>query len=88
LANHPSAWKRIRQNEKRRLRNKSIRSAVKTQIKKVLAAVERKDVEAAREALRVATSMLHKSVSKGVYHHNTAARKISRLTAKVNALAG
>lgn len=86
MANHPSALKRMRQNEKRRLRNRALRTRVKTEVKRVLRAVEEKKVEEAQEALRVATSMLHKSASKGAYHRNTASRKISRLVRKVNAL--
>jgi len=86
VANHPSALKRMRQNEKRRIRNRSIRSRVKTEVKKVLKAIEEKNVEEAQLALRRATSVIHRSVSKGVYHRNTAARKISRLARKVNLL--
>jgi small subunit ribosomal protein S20 len=59
---------------------------VKTQIKRVLSAVEEKTPEEAQEALRLATSVLHKSASKGAYHRKTASRKISRLAKRVNAL--
>ena len=78
--------KRMRQNEKRRARNRAVRSRVKTEIKKVLKAVEENNVEEANVALRSATSILGKSASKGVYHRNNASRKIARLARKVNAL--
>jgi small subunit ribosomal protein S20 len=87
VANHPSALKRIRQNRKRRLRNRMMKSMVKTHVKKLLSAVEQKKVEEARELLKVTTSLLHKSASKGVYHPNKAARQVSKLARKVNALA-
>jgi small subunit ribosomal protein S20 len=86
VANHPSALKRMRQNERRRGRNRIVRSRVKSQIKKLLQAVEEKKVEEAKEALRLSTSLFQRSVSEGVYHRNTASRKISRLARKVNAL--
>jgi len=86
VANHPSALKRMRQNDRRRARNRSTRSRVKTQIKDLLHAVEEKDVKKAQAALRQVTSSLHKSASKGVYHRNTASRQISRLARKVDAL--
>lgn len=87
MANHPSSWKRMRQNERRRRRNRAFRSKVKTQVKGVLQAVDATDAEMAQLALKNATSILHKSASKGVYHRNTVARKVSRLARKVNALA-
>jgi small subunit ribosomal protein S20 len=87
LANHPSALKRARQNQKRRLRNRAIASSIKTQVKKVLAAVDAKNVEEAAKQFRAAASILHKAVSKGVIHRNKASRKISRLARKVQKLA-
>lgn len=84
MANHPSALKRIRQTEKRRLRNISFRSRVKTAVKKYLLAVSAKD-QTAGQLLREASSLLQKGVSKGVYHRNTAARTISRLAQKIPA---
>ena len=87
LANIKSAKKRILVTEKRTARNKSIRSAVKTSIKKVDAAVAAKDKEAAQAALKSATSKISKAATKGVYHKNTAGRKISRLTKAVNSIA-
>ncbi len=87
MANIKSAKKRILVTEVRTARNKSIRSAVKTSIKKVEAAVAAKNKEAAQTALNAAISEIGKATSKGVYHKNTAGRKISRLTKAVNTLA-
>jgi len=81
-----SAKKRLRQNEKRRIRNKSIRTAVKTQIKKVRAAIEAGNVEEAKAQFLKAVKMLDKAVTKGVYHKNTSSRLKSRLAQKVNTL--
>ena len=86
MAIHLSAIKRARQNEKRRLRNLNIRSTVRSSVKKVRAAVEKKDVEEAQKALTKAILLIQKADSKGVFHRNTSARKISRLTREVNAL--
>ena len=63
-----------------------MRTKVKTQIKKLLHAVEEKKTEEAGGALRLSISLFQKSVSKGVHHRNTASRKISRLARKVNGL--
>jgi small subunit ribosomal protein S20 len=87
LANIKSAKKRILVNRTKADRNKAIRSAVKTSIKKVEAAVAKKDKEAAAAALTNAISMINKAASKGVYHKNNAARKVSRLTGAVNKIA-
>lgn len=86
LANIKSAKKRILVNKTKADRNKSIKSAVKTSIKKVEAAVTAKDKEAAAAALLNAISTIDKAASKGVYHKNNAARKVSRLSKAVNAL--
>ncbi len=86
MATHLSAIKRARQNEKRRLRNLHIKSMVKTSVKRVREAIEKKDIEEARRALARAIPLIQKARSKGVFHINTAARKISRLTQKVNSL--
>ena len=80
MANIKSAKKRILVAEKRAARNKSIRSKVKTSIKKVDAAIAANDKEAAKTALKAATSELAKATTKGVYHKNTSSRKISRLS--------
>ena len=87
MANIKSAKKRILVTETRTARNKSIKSAVKTSIKKVDAAVAAKDQAAAQAALKAAISEISKATSKGVYHKNTSARKISRLTKAVNSIA-
>jgi small subunit ribosomal protein S20 len=80
-----SALKRVRQAEKRRLRNQAWKSQVKTYTKKVLRAIEEKDEAKALEALRQAIRIISKAASKGVLHRNNASRRISRLTKKVNA---
>lgn len=87
MANIKSAKKRILVSQKRADRNKAIRSKVKTAIKKVDNAVEAKDKAAAKEALVNAVSEIDKACQKGIYHKNTAARKVSRLTVAVNKLA-
>ena len=86
MANIKSAKKRILVTETKTARNKAIRSKVKTSIKKVYAAIDQKDKEAAGAALQAAVSTISKAASKGVYHKNTSSRKISRLTKAVNAL--
>jgi len=87
MANIKSAKKRILVNKKRAERNKSIRSGVKTAIKKVTAAIESGDKAAASAALINATSTIDKAATKGVYHKNTASRKVSRLATAVNKMA-
>ena len=87
LANIKSAKKRILVTETRAARNKSIRSEVKTAIKKVEAAVAANDKDAAKAALTVAISTIESASSKGVYHKNTASRKVSRLSKAVSAMA-
>ena len=87
MANIKSAKKRVLVNRKKAERNKSIKSAVKTSIKKVEVAIEAKDKEAAVAALQNAISTIDKAATKGVYHKHTAARKVSRLSKAVNTLA-
>lgn len=87
MANIKSAKKRISVIEKKTLRNKMIKSKVKTCIKKVEAAIAKNDKEAATSALRFAASEISKAASKGIFHKNTAARKIARLTKAVNKIA-
>ena len=87
MANIKSAKKRILVNKARADRNKAIKSGVKTAIKKVNAAVVAKDKEVAVATLLNATSVIDKAAQKGVYHKNTAARKVSRLTKAVNGIA-
>ncbi len=87
LANIKSAKKRILVIETKTLRNKMIKSKVKTMIKKVEAAIAAGDKAAAESSLKLATSEISKAASKGIYHKNNAARKISRLTLAVNKMA-
>ena len=87
MANIKSAKKRIEVIDKKTLRNKMIKSKVKTVIKKVEAAIAAGDKEAAQANLLVAISEIDKAASKGVYHKNNAARKVSRLSKAVNGMA-
>ena len=84
MANIKSSKKRILVNRAKAERNKAIRSGVKTAIKKVSAAIEANDKDAAAKALVAATATIDKATSKGVYHKNTASRKVSRLALAVN----
>ena len=84
MANIKSAIKRIQVTERQALRNKSIKSAVKTQIKKVITAIENKDTAAAQTELKAAIKKISMAAAKGIYHKNTAGRKVSRLTKLVN----
>jgi small subunit ribosomal protein S20 len=86
LATHKSAEKRDRQNKKHRKRNVAAKSALKTKIKVVLTTVEGKNKDNSAKALKEAIPALSKAASKGLIHKKNAARKISRLTKKVNAL--
>lgn len=87
MANIKSAKKRILVNRTKADRNKAIKSGVKTAVKKVNAAIEANDKAAASAALLAATSAIDKATSKGVYHKNTASRKVSRLAQAVNKMA-
>ncbi|MBP3507002.1 MAG: 30S ribosomal protein S20 [Lachnospiraceae bacterium] len=87
MANIKSAKKRIKVIETKTLRNKMIKSKVKTIIKKLEAAVAAGDKELAQSLLVTATSELSKAGSKGVYHKNTVSRKVSRMAAAVNKMA-
>ena len=84
MANIKSQIKRIRTNEERRLRNKSVRSAVRPEIRKLREAVDAGDKAAAEAQLRVASRALDKAVSKGVFHRNNAANKKSNMASAVN----
>ena len=86
MANIKSAKKRILVTRTKAARNKSIKSAVKTSIRKVDAAVAQKDKAASEAALTEAISTISKATSKGVYHKNNCARKVSRLTKAVNSI--
>jgi len=87
LANIKSAKKRVITSQVRAERNKAIKSRVKTYIKKVEAAVTAADKAAAQTALVAAISEINKACTKGVYHKNTASRKVSRLAKAVSAMA-
>ena len=86
MANHKSAEKRIRQTEKRTAINRSRMSRVRTFVKKVEAAIASGDKAAAQSAFQQAQPELHRAVTKGVMHKNTASRKLSRLALGINAL--
>ncbi|HZG74755.1 MAG TPA: 30S ribosomal protein S20 [Paenibacillus sp.] len=86
MPNIKSAEKRVKQSEKRRIRNASQKSALRTAVKAAEVATTHNDVEKAKEALLNATKKLDKAVTKGLLHKNAAARKKSRLAKKVNAL--
>lgn len=87
MANIKSAKKRISVIETKTLRNKMIKSKVKTLVKKVETAVAANDKAAAGAALSEAVVAIDKAAAKGVYHKNTAARKVSRITKAVNKIA-
>lgn len=87
MANIKSAKKRILVSERNAARNKSVKSKVKTAIKKVEAAIAANDKAAAQTALTAAISELDKAASKGIFHKKTVSRKISRLTIAVNKIA-
>ncbi len=86
MANHKSALKRIRSSEKKRLRNRMVRSRTRTEVKKAHAAVDAGDVAVARDAILLAISQLDKAASKRVLHPNNAARRKSRLMKQLHQL--
>jgi small subunit ribosomal protein S20 len=86
MPNHKSAKKRVRQNEKRRAVNRSNRSGLRTQIKKLRSAIGGTDQTLSLELLNPTVSAIDKAVNKGILHRNTAARYKSRLTGHVNDL--
>lgn len=87
MANSPQAKKRARQNEQARQHNAGLRSMVRTYIKKVNAALEAADFEAAKTAYAAAVPVIDRMADKGIIHKNKAARHKSRLNAQVKALA-
>lgn len=87
MANTPQAKKRARQNDKRRIHNASLRSMVRTYIKKVVAAIDAGDAEKAKTAYAAAVPVIDRMADKGIIHKNKAARHKSRLNAQVKALA-
>lgn len=86
MANSPQSKKRARQNERRFAVNKMRRSRIRTFLRKVEEAIASGDKDAAQSALREAQPELMRGVTKGVFHKNTAARKMSRLSARVKAI--
>ena len=88
MANHKSALKRDRQSKVRRMRNRMRKSRMKTAIRKVNDALARGQMDEARAALQAAIPIIARTAAKGTIHKRTAARKISRLTRRVNKLAG
>jgi len=86
VAHHASAQKRMRQGEKRRARNRQNVSQLKTQVKKLRAAIAEGNAEAAKKLLPETVGEIDKAAKKGVVHDNAAARYKSRLTRKVSAL--
>jgi small subunit ribosomal protein S20 len=84
MANHASAAKRDRQSKVRRLRNRMNKSKVHTAIRRVDDALAAGSQDGVQEVLKKAMSVIHKTAGKGTIHKNTAARKISRLTKRVN----
>ena len=87
MANSPQARKRARQNETRRKHNASLRSMVRTYLKKAYAAIESGEAEAAQAAYNTIVPILDRIADKGIIHKNKAARHKSRLNAQVKALA-
>ncbi len=83
---HKSTIRRARQSEKRRLRNRATLSSVRSVLRKVQEAIAAKNPDEAKTTLRAATAALSKAVTKGVLKPNTASRRVSRLTVRVNAI--
>ena len=86
MANTPSAKKRVRQLARKTEVNKARRSRIKTFVRKVEEAIESKDVKNAVDSLKLAQPEIMRGVSKGIFHKNTASRKISRLSTRVKAI--
>ena len=86
MANSPQARKRARQAEQRRRHNASLRSLVRTVIKKVIAAIDAGDAEQAKTAYSEAVPVIDRMADKGIIHKNKAARHKSRLNEKIKAL--
>lgn len=84
MANHKSALKRDRQSKVRRMRNRMIKSTMKTVVGRVEEAIAAGSAEDARKAFQKAASVIQKTASKGTIHKKTASRKVSRLARKVH----
>ena len=86
MANTPSAKKRIRNTLRKTDINKSRRSRIKTFVKKLEDAIETKDAKSAMDSLKAAQPEIMRGVTKGIFHKNTASRKISRLSSRIKAI--
>ena len=86
VAQHASALKRHRQSEKRRARNKALKTQLRHVVRTVRTSVDQKDAKVAQESLAGAVRALAKAATKGVIHRNAASRRIARLTRAVQAL--
>ena len=86
MANTPSAKKRIRNTLRKPDINKSRRARIKTFVRKVEDALESKDAKSAMESLKAAQPEIMRGVTKGIFHKNTASRKISRLSSRIKAI--
>ena len=86
MANHKSAEKRVRQTKVKTERNRFYKTRIKNVTKNVITAIESADKEKAVEAMKAANKYVHHCVSKGILKKTTAARKVSRLQTKVNAI--
>jgi|TARA_B100001939_G_scaffold344763_1_gene359891 small subunit ribosomal protein S20 len=86
MANTPSAKKRIRTTLRKTDINKSRKSRIKTFIRKVEDAIESKDAKSAVDSLKAAQPEIMRGVTKGIFHKNTASRKISRLSSRIKAI--
>ncbi len=86
MANSPQSKKRARQNERRFNVNKARRSRIRTFLRKVEEAIASGQKDAASDALRAAQPELMRGVTKGIFHKNTVARKMSRLSARIKAI--
>lgn len=87
MAHHNSAKQRIRRNSRRELINGNRMNRIRTFVKRVEAAIESGDKAEATEAFRLAQPELHRGVSKGVLHRNTVNRRLSRMSARIKAIA-
>lgn len=88
MPNHKSAMKRVRQTEKRRIRNRKVKSSMRSAVKRLRSLIEAGDAPAASQQLPVAVRLVQRAASKGVLHAKTAQRTVSRLVRAVNGMGG
>jgi len=86
MAHHKSAQKRIRRNAKREVMNTARKNRIRSYIRRVEDAIAAGDKDSAAAALRAAQPEIHRGVNKGILHRNTAARRLSRLSTRINTL--